>query len=56
MNEIKYYETFEVIDNNNRLILPPDLIVDADFKMDGTSHKFPVQQLTLKSDAGNETT
>ena len=53
MNEIKYYETFEVIDNNNRLILPPDLIVDADFKMDGTSHKFPTTTYTIKSDSGN---
>ena len=53
MNEIKYYETFEIVDNNNRLILPPDLIVDADFKMDGTSHKFPSTTYTLKSDGGN---
>ena len=53
MNEIKYYETFEVIDNNNRLILPADLIVDVDFKMDGTSHKFPSTTYTIKSDAGN---
>ena len=53
MNEIKYYETFEIVDNNNRLILPADLIVDADFKMDGTSHKFPSTTYTLKSDSGN---
>ena len=41
MNEIKYYETFEIRDEQDRQILPPDLIVDADFKIDGTAHKFP---------------
>ena len=32
MNEIKYYETLEIVDDQNRQILPPDLIVDVDFK------------------------
>ena len=41
MNEVKYYETFEIRDEQDRQILPPDLIVDADFKIDGTAHKFP---------------
>ena len=31
MNEIKYYETLEIIDNQGRQIVPPNLIVDADF-------------------------
>ena len=41
MNAIKYYLTFEIRDEQDRQILPPDLIVDADFKIDGTAHKFP---------------
>ena len=35
MNEIHHYETYEIRDNNDRLILPPDLKVDVDFKIDG---------------------
>ena len=36
------------------LILPANLIVDADFKIDGTSSKFPSStKYTLISDAGN---
>ena len=41
MNAIHHYETFEIKDDKGRLILPPNLIVDADFKIDGTSSKFP---------------
>ena len=37
MNAIKYYETFEIKDSQDRQILPPNLIVDADFKMYGLS-------------------
>ena len=54
MTEIKYYKTLEIIDDQSRLILPPDLIVDADFKIDGTSNKFPnTTRYTLKSLTGN---
>ena len=37
MNEIHHYETFEIRDDKDRQILPPNLIVDADFKIDGTA-------------------
>ena len=54
MNEIKYYETLEIIDDQNRQIVPPNLIVDADFKVDGTINKFPSStRYTLKSLTGN---
>ena len=54
MNENHHYETFEIVDDKGRLILPPNLIVDADFKIDGTSNKFPSStRYTLKSQAGN---
>ena len=54
MNSIHHYETFEIKDDKGRLILPPNLIVDADFKIDGTSSKFPSStKYTLISDAGN---
>ena len=53
LNENHHFETFEIKDDKGRQILPPDLIVDADFKMDGTSHKFPSTTYTIKSDAGN---
>ena len=53
MNEIKYYLTFEVRDEQDRQILPPDLIVDADFKLDGTAHKFPSStRYTIRTEAG----
>ena len=52
MNEIKYYETFEIRDYKDRQILPPNLIVDVDFKIDGTIHKFPSTRYTLRSEAG----
>ena len=52
MNEIKYYETFEIRDDKERQILPPNLIVDADFKIDGTIHKFPSTKYTIRSQAG----
>ena len=34
-----HYETFEIRDDKNRQILPPKLIVDIDFKIDGTPGK-----------------
>ena len=53
MNEIKYYETLEIVDDQNRQILPPDLIVDVDFKIDGTVNKFPSTRYMLKAMTGN---
>ena len=35
MNKIHHYETFEIRDEQARQILPPNLIVDKDFKIDG---------------------
>ena len=52
MNENHHYETFEIRDDKNRLILPPNLIVDDKFKIDGTSSKFNTKY-TLISQAGN---
>ena len=40
MNKNHHYETFEIRDDKNRLILPPNLIVDEEFKIDGTSSIF----------------
>jgi len=54
MNEIHHYETFEIKDEKGRLILPSNLIVDEDFKIDGTASKYPrTTRYTLNSDAGN---
>ena len=53
MNEIHHYETFEIRDEQNHQILPPNLIVDANFKIDGTIHKYPnTTTYTLRSQAG----
>jgi len=53
MNAIKYYETFEIKDNQGRQILPPNLIVDADFKIYGSSTQFGTNRYNLISQAGN---
>ena len=54
LQSIHHHETFEIRDDKNRLILPPNLIVDADYKIDGTSSKFPSStRYTLISEAGN---
>ena len=52
MNANHHFETFEIRDNNNRLILPPELIVDADFKIDGSRTKYNTEY-TLISQPGN---
>ena len=52
MNQVHHYETFEIRDEQNRQILPPNLIVDANFKIDGTIHKYPsTTRYTLRSQA-----
>ena len=53
MNAIKYYETFEIKDDQGRQILPPNLIVDADFKIYGSSTQFGTNRYNLISQAGN---
>ena len=52
MNEIRHHETYEIKDNMGRQILPPNLIVDGDFKIDGTSSKYNTTY-TLISQSGN---
>jgi len=53
MNEVHHYETYEIKDSKGRQILPANLIVDADFKMDGSSLRYPTNRFTLISQAGN---
>ena len=53
MNEVHHYETFEIKDSQGRQILPPNLIVDEDFKMDGSALRFGTNRFTLISEAGN---
>ena len=52
MNENHHFETFEIKDDKGRQILPPNLIVDDEFKIDGTSSKYNTTY-TLISQAGN---
>ena len=50
MNANHHYETFEIRDEQQRQILPPNLIVDKDFKIDGTNHKYPsTTRYTIRS-------
>ena len=53
MNAIHHYETFEIKDDTDRQILPPNLIVDETFKIDGSSLRFGSNRFTLVSEAGN---
>ena len=53
MMKIRYYKTFEIRDNQNRQILPPNLIVDADFKMYGSSTQAGSVRYNLISQEGN---
>ena len=53
MNAIRYYETFEIKDTQGRQILPPNLIVDADFKMYGSSTQTGSVRYNLISQEGN---
>ena len=52
MFENHHYETFEIKDDKGRQILPPELIVDKDFKMDGSALRFN-STYTLISESGN---
>ena len=54
LNGIHHYETFEIRDEQDRQILPPNLIVDVDFKIDGTAVKYPSTiRYTVISETGN---
>ena len=53
MTSVHHYETLEIVDDKGRLILPPELIVDGDFKISGTVNKYPSTKYTLKSLTGN---
>ena len=53
MNAIKYYKTFEIKDTQGRQILPPNLIVDADFKIYGSSTQSGSVRYNLISQDGN---
>tara|TARA_R100001460_G_scaffold90148_1_gene131725 strand:- start:247 stop:972 length:726 start_codon:yes stop_codon:yes gene_type:complete len=53
MNEIHHYETLEILDSQNRQILASGLKVDVNFKIDGSSIKFPPNRYTLVSGDGN---
>ena len=53
MNAIRYHETFEIKDSQGRQILPPNLIVDADFKMYGSSTQTGSVRYNLISQEGN---
>ena len=53
MNAIKYYETFEIVDNQGRQLLPPNLIVDVDFKFPGSITQAGSVRYTLVSQEGN---
>ena len=53
MNKIHHYETFEIKDNQGRQILPPNLIVDKEFKIYGSSTQAGSVRYNLISQAGN---
>ena len=54
LNGIHHYETVEIRDEQDRQILPPNLIVDVDFKIDGTAVKYPSTiRYTIISETGN---
>ena len=54
MSEIHHYETYEIRDSEDRQILPPDLIVDDKFKIDGSALRFGTNRFTLLSQQGNQ--
>ena len=53
MYAIHHYQTYEILDSENRQILPPDLIVDKDFKIDGSKLRFGGNRFTVISQSGN---
>ena len=53
MNKIHHYETFEIKDDKGRQILPPNLIVDKEFKIYGSVSQAGSVTYNLISQAGN---
>ena len=54
MNEPHHYETYEIRDTEkNRQILPPKLIVDKDFRIDGSSLRHGSNRFMLISESGH---
>ena len=53
LNETLHFETIEIKDSSGHQILPPNLIVDEEFKIDGTSVRFGTNKFTLVSQSGN---
>ena len=53
MNAVRYYETFEIKDSQGHQILPPNLIVDVDFKIYGSSTQTGSVRYNLISQDGN---
>tara|TARA_Y100000052_G_C2934423_1_gene76472 strand:- start:76 stop:798 length:723 start_codon:yes stop_codon:yes gene_type:complete len=53
MNEIHHYETYEIKDSENRQILPPNLIVDDTFKLDGSALRHGTNRFTVINQSGN---
>jgi hypothetical protein len=42
INDVHHYETFEIRDDKNRLILPAGKVVDSSFKIDGPGNVWPL--------------
>ena len=53
LNETKFHKTFEIIDAEGRQLLPPNLIVDVDFKFQGSITQAGSGRYTLVSQVGN---
>ena len=54
MNKIHHYETYEIKDSQGRQILPPNLIVDKDFTIDGSSLRFGNNRFIVYNQTGAE--
>ena len=54
MNKTHHYETYEIKDSQGRQILPPNLIVDKDFTMDGSSLRFGNNRFIVYNQSGAE--
>ena len=53
LNSVKFHKTFEILDSEGRQLLPPNLIVDSDFKFPGSITQAGSVRYTLVSQAGN---
>ena len=53
LNSVKFHKTFEILDSEGRQLLPPNLIVDGDFKFPGSITQAGSVRYTLVSQAGN---